>query len=253
MAKRALPLFGGRHDDLAAASDRSAANGRAGCSGVHGRPTGGNEVSLMRQRLADVMGTVSRTAMGRALGIAAVTLLLMSGCDAGRDAETSREVPAIPGADAQAGPIALRDLLIPFREGGYPAGSDVPLVVRLFSSANQAVEVSRVTPGPGGAMADQPQEIVLRQSAAAGSGRPVTSLAIPPQGFLLLVPGSGPYLLAEHIATALPYGESMPVRFTFSTGDSVEVDMPMAPPASPVTGQTPSTGPSGGTQGSNDG
>jgi len=198
-----------------------------------------------------MMGTLPRTAMGRALGIAAVTLLLVSGCDAGRNAETSREVAAIPGADAQAGPIALRDLLIPFRQGGYPAGSDVPLVVRLFSSTDQAVKVRQVTPGPAGAMTVQPQKIGLRQSAAAGSAGPATSLVIPPQGYLLLVPGSGPYLVAEHITTALPYGASMPVRFTFSTGDSVEVDMPMAPPAYPVTGQTPSTGPSTATQGSN--
>jgi hypothetical protein len=37
--------------------------------------------------------------------------------------------------DASAGPIDLRDLLIPFRQGGYPVGSDVPLVVRLYSNA----------------------------------------------------------------------------------------------------------------------
>jgi hypothetical protein len=204
----------------------------------------------MRQRLSDAMTrTVPRTAMVRALGIAAATLLLASGCGAGRDAATSREVPAIPGADADAGPIALRDLLIPFREGGYPIGSDVPLVVRLFSSADQPVEVSQVAPGTGGAMAVQPQTIGLRPSAAATGDEPATSLVIPPQGDLLLVPGSGPYLVAEHIRAALPYGASLPVRFRFSTGDSVEVDMAMAPPVYLVTGQTPPNSLNSGTRG----
>jgi len=175
----------------------------------------------------------------RTLGIAAVTLLLVSACDAGQNAETSREVSAIPGVDAQAGPIALRDLLVPFREGGYPAGSEVPMVVRLFSSASQAVKVSQVTRGSGGAMTVQPQKVGLRQSGT-GAGGGDTPLVIPAQGNLLLVPEAGPYLAAEDITAALAYGESLSVRFTFSTGDSVEIDMPMAPPGYPVTGQSPS-------------
>jgi hypothetical protein len=39
---------------------------------------------------------------------------------------------------------------------------------------------------------------------------------------LLLVPGCG---------------GSVPIRFTFSTGNSVQTDVPMAPPTSPVTGE----------------
>jgi len=178
-----------------------------------------------------------RTAVLQALGVALVALLLVSGCGAGKNAQTSQEVPAIPGVDADAGPIALRDLLIPFRKGGYPAGSNVPLVVRMFSTAELPVQLSQVAPGANGTMTVQAQRISLRQpGAAAGSDGPPTSLVVPAGGYLLLVPGSGPYLVAEHITAALPYTASVPVRFSFSTGDSVQIDVPMAPPTYPVTG-----------------
>jgi hypothetical protein len=172
----------------------------------------------------------------RALGVALTALLLVSGCGAGRNAETSHEVPAIPGVDADAGPIALRNLLIPFREGGYPAGSDVPLVVRMFSIAERPVQLSQVAPGASATMTVQAQRISLRQpgGAASSDGAP-TSLVVPAEGHLLLVPGSGPYLVAEHITAALPYAASIPVRFSFNTGDSVQVDVPIAPPTYPVT------------------
>jgi hypothetical protein len=185
----------------------------------------------------------------RAQAVASATLavLLVSGCGAGQQAQTSWDVPAIPGADADAGLISLRDLLIPYRAGGYPAGSDVPLVVRMFSNDEQPVTVSGVAPGPAGSMVAAAQRIGLRQpvAAAAGATESPTSLVVPPYAELALVPGSGSYLVAEHMTTPLTYGTVVPVRFTFSTGDSVDVDVPMAPPDYPVIGQaaSPASGP----------
>jgi hypothetical protein len=170
-----------------------------------------------------------------ALGAALLVLLVTSACGAGQNAQTSQDVPTIPGVDASAGPIDLRDLLIPFRQGGYPAGSDVPLVVRMYSNAEQSIELSQVVPAGGGSMTVLPRRISLRQPGTTGAGdAPPTSLVVPAEGALLLVPGSGPYLVADGITAALPYTASVPVRFSFSTGDSVQVDVPMAPPAQPV-------------------
>lgn len=167
----------------------------------------------------------------RGLGAVAVALTVLvaaAGCGTGQDAETSQIVPAIPGADADAGPVALRDLLIPYREGGYPAGSAVPLVVRMFSTAERPITVSAVTPGSAGFMTVPATDVAVRP---AGTG-----LVIPPNGDLLLVPGAGPYLMAEHIDGPLSYGQTLPVRVTFNTGDSVTVDVPMAPPDYPTAG-----------------
>lgn len=97
-----------------------------------------------------------------------------------------------------------------------------------------------------------PQTIRLRQSGAADSGDgPATSLVIAPHGCLLLVPGSGPYPVAKHIAAPLRYGASVPVRFTFSMGGTVEIDVPMAPPSYPVSGQGSPGDPSSDTPGMN--
>lgn len=174
----------------------------------------------------------------RAILVAVLAVSLVSGCSAGQQAQTSQIVPAIPGVDANAGPIALRDLDVPYRAGGYPAGSDVPLVVRMVSNAAAPVTVTRVEPGPGGVLLAPAQRISLRTSAA--STTPAREpLVISPGNELALVPGEGPYLVADHVTTPMPYGAAVPVRFTFSTGDSVEVSVPMAPPAYPVVGSSP--------------
>lgn len=170
-----------------------------------------------------------------AMGATLLILLVTSGCGVGQTAQTSQEVPVIAGVDASAGPIDLRDLLIPFRQGGYPAGSDVPLVVRMYSNAEQPIELTQVVPARTGSMTVLPRRISLRQPGTADGGdAPVTPLVVPAEGALLLIPGSGPYLVADGITAALPYTASIPVRFSFSTGDSVQVDVPMAPPAQPV-------------------
>jgi hypothetical protein len=206
----------------------------------------------------------------------AVVLLLAAGCSAGQVASTSDMVPSIPGVDANAGPIGLRDLLIPYRTGGYPAGSDVPIVVRIASDATVPVTVTQVVPGSPGQFTVAAQRIVVvgatppsagassgvaspaSQSSAGpppsagppSAGRPsagasaAQQLVVPPGGILRLVPPAEPYLRAEQIAADLTFVNTLPVRFTFSTGDSADVDIPMAPPAYPVDGQSSATQPS---------
>lgn len=172
-----------------------------------------------------------------AAALFAVVVLLLSACSAGQKSATSETVPAIPGVDVSAGPMKLLNLLVPYRAGGYPAGSDVPLVVRIFSDSDQAVELRAVTPGAGGAFVVVPQRIVLTPAPGGGRQLPLT---IASHGCQLLVPPSGPYFLAERISAAMPYGSTVAVRFAFSTGDSVQADVPMAPPAYPIG---PSAGP----------
>jgi hypothetical protein len=182
-----------------------------------------------------------RRSRGVAIAVAVLTALLVSGCGAGQQAQTSRMVAAIPGVDADAGPIALRDLLVPYRAGGYPGGSDVPLVVRLINTGEEPVTVTRVTPGPGGYMLVPARHITVRATDGSGSRGASRRLVVPPGTEVALVPGSGPYLMAEHVKESMGYDAALPVRFTFSTGQSVVVDVPMAPPTYPVAGPLPST------------
>ena len=129
----------------------------------------------------------------RRLWMLTLAVLLVAACGVDQEAQTGQEVPAIQGVDAQAGPIQLLDLLVPYRSGGYPAGSDVPLMVRLFSTAEHTVNLQAVGPGPAGTMAVQPAEVVLKP-AAAGSGPEKLPIAIAAQECRLLLPLAGGYL-----------------------------------------------------------
>jgi copper(I)-binding protein len=78
-----------------------------------------------------------------AAGVAAV--LVLTGCSAGQITQTSTQVAPVPGADANAGEIALRNLLIQYRPEGYPEGGDAPLVVRIFNNGMEPVTLTGVT------------------------------------------------------------------------------------------------------------
>ncbi len=104
--------------------------------------------------------TASRTSrvVTSALVAGACAALALAGCSAGQLTQTSSQVAAVPGVNVNAGAIALRNLVIPYNDpGGYPAGSDAPLDVRIFNdgvttirlvgaSADKAAAVSLVGP-----------------------------------------------------------------------------------------------------------
>jgi len=182
--------------------------------------------------------------------IAAATagaLLLMSACGADQGAETGKIVAAVPGVDVTAGPVQMQDLLVPYAADGYPAGADVPLIARLFNTADETVELRAVAPGAGAvvnaAPSDEPALTVApRDVKLHGSAR--LPLAVAANECLQLVPPAGPYVLAEGLTAPLNYGSSVAVRFSFSTGDTVTADIPMAPPDyTPAPAPGPSAGP----------
>ena len=73
----------------------------------------------------------------------------LSACSAGQITQTSTQVAAVPGANANAGPggsIALRNALIPYNGlQGYPQGGNAPLVVRIFNDGLTAITLVKVT------------------------------------------------------------------------------------------------------------
>lgn len=79
-----------------------------------------------------------------AAGVGAV--LGLSGCSAGQVTQTASQVAPVPGTDATFGPIALRNLVIEYNgPEGYAAGSDAPLVVRIFNDGAEPVTLTGVT------------------------------------------------------------------------------------------------------------
>ncbi|MBX6748207.1 MAG: copper chaperone PCu(A)C [Micromonosporaceae bacterium] len=79
-----------------------------------------------------------------AVGVGAV--LALAGCSAGQITQTATQVPPVVGVNLDAGDIALRNLVIAYNgPEGYPAGSDAPLVVRLFNNGHEPVTLVGVS------------------------------------------------------------------------------------------------------------
>jgi copper(I)-binding protein len=194
------------------------------------------------------------------------TVLAVGGCSAGQVTQTSSQVPPVPGTNADAGPISLRNLLVEYNgPQGYPMGSDAPLAVSIFNSSLSSVTLVGVssddassvtltgtptvitataTPTPAQPTASaQPTGSVTASGSAApeasGSATPTAapapaasllSIAIPPQSYVLLVPGQGGGDLVLHgLTQPLSPGQSTKVTFTFSNGTVIALDVPLVP------------------------
>lgn len=217
-----------------------------------------------------------------AFGVGAV--LALAGCSAGQITQTSTQVAPVVGIDVDAGQVALRNLVIEYNgPQGYAAGSDAPLVVRMFNNGQEPVTLVGVT-------ADKAEAVVLAGSptvvsptqaptqppapeatespdaeaapsptdteaptasptdTAAPTPSPTTqrpapepiSITIPPQSYVLLVPGgdSG-HLVLVGLREAIIPGESVSVTFTFDDGTTAVVPVPLAPPVHAVPRGTP--------------
>ena len=222
-----------------------------------------------------------RIAAAIALAAGLGTTLALTGCSAGQITQTGNQVPAVPGVNAQAGNVALRNLVIAY-DGpeGYPAGGDAPLVVRLFNTGTTTVTLVGVTAERATSVTlvgtpvvvtttqppPPPTETAAATAAPTGSpevtataspeptptippttqppGVPV-SVAIPPGSFVLLVPGQGDagFLRLNGLTQAIAPGESVRVTFSFSDGTSTTLDVPLAPPLGTVPRATPVVAP----------
>ena len=99
---------------------------------------------------------------------ALIAAVAITGCGAGQITQTARQVAAVEGANATAGPIAVRNAMIEFDEPAhgavvYPAGGNAPLQMVIANSGAQvdrlvaasspvatSVQVSGVLRIPGG-------------------------------------------------------------------------------------------------------
>jgi copper(I)-binding protein len=217
--------------------------------------------------------TGARTRRLVTAGLAAV--LALSGCSAGQVTQTAEQVAPVPGIDIDAGDVALRNLVIEY-DGpeGYPAGADAALIVRVFNNSNSPVTLVGVTadkaasvelvgtvdpvttteapppPSPSappsasaepeGSPSPEATESPSPEPTEQPAGAPV-SITIPPQSFVLLVPGQGEqgYLRLTGLTEAITPGESVAVTLTFSDGTSVTANVPLAPTGGVVPRATP--------------
>jgi copper(I)-binding protein len=206
---------------------------------------------------------------------AAVALGLV-GCSAGQITQTADQVAAVPGANVTVGLIALRDLQIAYNApAGYPAGGNAPMIVRIFNEGAKPVKLTGAsakdfarsvvlsggaaatpssaptpTPSPSASAsvsasaspsgsagtASATASASATPAQAAPAGQESFSIEIPAQGYVLLVPGQGPYLQLVGLTRTLTPGMNADVTFTFDNGATAVASLPFAPAPNPVRG-----------------
>jgi copper(I)-binding protein len=225
------------------------------------------------------MRPARRTAVFLAAGTAGLALAAsLSGCGAGQISETSLVQSAVQGYSVNVGDLQIRDALLEFPTAGeaWPAGSDIPLVVRIINSGTSADQLVGASSDAGpvelrasGASASPPVSASPSTSPSAStSPSPSTSpsssitptptgstspspaasptptgpqfpLTLAPNGILTL-DDSGTQLVLTGTKERLDASALVTVTLRFRTAGSVELKVPIAPPATPLprTSQT---------------
>jgi copper(I)-binding protein len=195
------------------------------------------------------------------LAVGAGTVLAIGGCSAGQVTQTSSQVPPVPGTNADVGPISLRNLLVAYNgPEGYAAGSDAPLAVSIFNSSTSSVTLVGVSsdaatsvtlagtptvitptatpsaaqttasPTPTASATPTGSPTPTASASAPAPAASALSIDIPPQSYVLLVPGQGGgNLVLDGLTQTLVPGESAKVTFTFSNGTTIALDAPLVP------------------------
>ncbi|WP_433612434.1 hypothetical protein ACQP2P_01315 [Dactylosporangium sp. CA-139114] len=220
-----------------------------------------------------------RTVLGAALlATAAFGVGLLSACGSGQITQTDQQTAAVPGVNAQSADnkIALRDGGIAYADR-YKPGSTVPLNIRLFNNAQQAVKLTGATSDNGTIVlvggrqpaaapsspaapaalpsgSKKPSGSPSEPAAAASSPAPtsagssVIAVSIPVSGVALLARDNGgeQYLAVDKLTgDPLPPGgalNNVTLTFTYADGSTTTIKLPklpMVPPGTPLPKPSP--------------
>jgi copper(I)-binding protein len=201
---------------------------------------------------------------GLVLVAAAGIALLGTGCASGQHAQTAEQMSAIDGVNAQAGPIALRDIGIAYpKAGSYQKGdvarlefvainaSEVPdALVEVRTDAADAVRIatSRAggeSPGLSASLSESASPTTSPSEAASPSGTatatggaaPATSESRPGIARIVLPANQhvsfrddGPVVALVGLREELLPSQTVHVTFVFATARSVTVEVPVRTP-----------------------
>lgn len=161
-------------------------------------------------------------------GVAA--LGAVSACSAGQVSQTAREVPSVPGANADfvgpGGIVALRDMVVVYNgPQGYPQGGAAPMVIRIINNGTSTLTLTKVTAG------DAADSVTL--VGAAGATPTVTPVPT------ISTTGATPSGSVLPSGSAIPSGSVLPSGSATPSGSALPSGSP-SPSAVPTkpTGQT---------------
>ncbi|MGH8921793.1 MAG: copper chaperone PCu(A)C [Actinomycetes bacterium] len=158
-----------------------------------------------------------------------VTALALVGCSAGQITQTDSQVAAVDGAYGDVGDdIALRDVLIPLppgRDGTYPTGSNVPVLLTIINQGTSADELISVS-------SPAASQVLVMGASTIPPGTNITSAdGATPAG----AQPRSPLVFGELrivLVTTQPLraGLNTPVTFVFRNAGKKTVPVPMATP-----------------------
>lgn len=197
-------------------------------------------------------------------GTGVAALLAGTGCSAGQIAETAKVRSAVPGANADLGDIALRNLTVLYPDSHvYSAGDDARLVVRIVNTGGTADTLKGVstdaadsvtifslkadagvsaspsgtpsgTPSgsPSGTPSGSPSAGPSASASVAPAGSTDISVPLPPRQLVQLDPNNknDQVLIVNGLKHDLRPGESLKVVFTFDKAGSITVNVPVGVP-----------------------
>jgi copper(I)-binding protein len=155
------------------------------------------------------------------------------GCGAGQTAATSQKLPTVPGVNAEAGGVAVRNATVAFQSGGYPAGGDAPVELALLNTTREPVRLVQLTSEAAGSVT---LASAVRVGAPAGEPTPTGGGQSGQVGDLRLAPGQlvNATLRLTGLTQPVNGTVSTPVELTFDNGAVLSLNVPMAPPLEPL-------------------
>ena len=196
-----------------------------------------------------------RTGSGRVRAAVAVVALALpaaalSGCAAGKQAQTAHVAPTIDGIDANIGAMALRNIGITAPPAtGYTAKGSAPLTLAISNEGDQADELVSVTTSAAASVKVTPPAAAgtaaPSSTASTVPGRPA-AIPVPPQGIVQIGSGQGTATITLSGLTApLVSGQNVAVTFAFRTAGTKTVVLPVRLRADNTGGETVSVGSTG--------
>lgn len=150
----------------------------------------------------------------RATLVCALTLALVA-CDAGQDAETSRETPDTAGVDGSVGSVVLEDVFLD-SDSTVDAGGSVPLRGALTNDAQEPDQLVRV---------NTPAAESVQLLDADGNVSPA-GIELPPGGQVDAT--TGPVRMSvEGVTAPIQTTQTVTVTFVFAHAGEVQLDVPI--------------------------
>jgi copper(I)-binding protein len=193
---------------------------------------------------------------------ALIGAVALTGCGAGQVTQTSDQVAAVEGANANAGQIAVRNATIEFDapahgDAVYPAGADAPLAMSIVNSGADvdrlvaasspvasSVQISGVLRIPGGQVltvegapapveAPAPTDPAAPETPAPGEA-PADAQPATPAPTTAAGGEAGQSSVANIVLTGLrediQAGRTYPLVLTFERAGTVQIEVPVANP-----------------------